>query len=148
MNVRRLTATFTLVCFAMVYTTQEARAAAASDHSMPRASLHDAVRASHQRSVDSRRAVNEVLASSDVKAELLRLGLTPEKLTKRIAQLSDQEIAALHRQLMPEGQQVKPAGLSTGAIVAIICASVGGALLMIWAIVWATEEVYKPYYYY
>jgi hypothetical protein len=140
-----MTAMFTLVCFAMVYTTQDARAAVPSDHSMPRASLHDTVKASHQRAVDARQAVSQILTRPDVKAGLLQIGLTPEKLDKRIAQLSDQEIASLQQQLMPEGQQVKPAGLSTGAIVAIVCAGVAGMVILLWISMSAVDDVYDDY---
>jgi hypothetical protein len=44
--------------------------------------------------------------------------------------------------------QSAPAGLSTGAILAIVFAGIGASILLIWLLIEAEEDIYDDYYYY
>lgn len=153
---KRIVAMVTLVCFMMVFTVPSVRAAVpegqdhgrsvatAVTHTVTPAQLHQAVRVSHEQAVAARDSVAGFLARPDVRTQLRRVGLAPERVASRVAALNDEEILRLQHQIMAADLQNSPAGLSTGAIIAIVAVSVGGALLLLWILV-HEEDLY--YYY-
>lgn len=57
--------------------------------------------------------VDELLARADVQAELIRFGVDPVQAGQRVAALSDEEVARLHRQV----ESMAAGGSVVGAVV-------------------------------
>ena len=126
---RRAVAVVTLVLFVFTFSMQNV--ALASDvHGASAAQLHQAVQTSHARVAEARKAMDGLLARTDVQNQIRRVGVAPDKLRARVAMLTDTEILKLHDQVMTPGMQQRSAGLSQGAIIAIVAAGVGGAILL------------------
>jgi len=144
MTIRSATAMVTLVSFALVVPAQDVRAATAAGpaHSVTRTALHQAVQSSHTQAVEARTLVNQFMARPEVQKQLKRIGVAPDRLMAKVATLSDDEIARLQQQVMAADLQAAPAGLSSGAIVAIVLVSVGAAVAILLIAYYATDEYY------
>ena len=142
MRLRRPVAAATVCAFVFTFSAQTL--CAADTHSVTSAQLHQAVQASHARAVTARKAMDDLLARPDVQSQMLHVGLAPSKVRAQVAMLGDTEIVRLHQQMMTANQQQAPAGLSSGAIVAIVAVSVGGLIVLYW-LAWHT--VNDIYYY-
>jgi hypothetical protein len=94
----------------------------------------------------ARELVNQLMARPDVQKQLRRVGVAPAQMAASVARLSDEEVLRLQQQVMAAELQGAPAGLSTGAIIAIVCAGVGGLILLTWLLIESTED--DLYYYY
>ena len=155
--IRRVVARVTLVCFVVMLSGQSVRAAVAEDrvpadtstaanaHSVTRTELHVAVQTFHGQTVAARKSVNDFLARPDVRTQIRRVGLAPDRVMSRVAMLSDEEILRLQQQVMTADLQKTPAGLSSGAIIAIVAVAVGGSLLLLWLLVQEAESAYYLY---
>ena len=117
----------------------------ASTHSVTTADLHRAVQISHEQASAVRNSLNAFLARPDVKSQMSRIGIGPEKVASHVARLSDQELGRVQQQLMAVDLQLTPAGISKGAIVAI---AVGGGVLLILVVVLAVLAADEGIYYY
>jgi len=150
MTIRRVAAMVTLISFVLVFPARDVCAATADGrgpvHSVSRTALHQSVQSSHARAVEARALVNQFMARSDVQKQLKRVGVAPAQMTARVATLSDDEVLRLQQHVMAAELQSAPAGLSTGAIIAIVCAGVGGLILLTWLLIESAEE--DGYYYY
>jgi hypothetical protein len=143
MKMRAAVSLVTMVAFFFLVSTQDLRAAEALKtqvHSISQADLHGAVLASQKRANEARKSVQELMARSDVKTQIQRMGFSTEKVSTRVASLSDAEIVKLHSQLMKADLQNGTAGLSGAAIALIIIAAVAGTILLLALLYWLAEE--------
>ncbi|MFN3586506.1 MAG: PA2779 family protein [Moraxellaceae bacterium] len=76
-------------------------------------STHEALTVAEAQDGTARRAVTDLLARADVQAELVRYGVSPDMAARRVADMSDAEVATLHGRL---GDTPAGAGV-VGAIV-------------------------------
>lgn len=136
MTVRRVAATVTLISFTLVFPARDVCAASTDGrgpvHSVSRTALHQSVQSSHARAADARALVSQFMARPDVQKQLKRVGVTPAHMAARVAALSDDEVVRLQQQVMASEMQSTPAGLGTGAILAIVFAGIGGSILLLW----------------
>jgi hypothetical protein len=150
MTIRRVAAIVTLISFVLVFPARDVCAATADGkapvHSVSRTALHQSVQSSHARVAGARELVNQLMARPDVQKQLRRVGVAPAQMAASVARLSDEEVLRLQQQVMAAELQGAPAGLSTGAIIAIVCAGVGGLILLTWLLIESTED--DLYYYY
>jgi len=152
MAVRRMAAILTLISFVFVFPARDVCAATADGrgpvHSVSRTTLHQSVQSSHARVMEARALVGQFMARPDVQKQLKRAGIAPAKMAATVAALSDEEIVRLQKHVMTADLQSAPAGLSTGAILAIVFAGIGASILLIWLLIEAEEDIYDDYYYY
>jgi hypothetical protein len=149
MTMRRVAAVVTLISFVLVFPARDVCAATAGGqgpvHSVSRTALHQSVQSSHARVAEARALVNQFMARPDVQKQLKRVGVPPAQMTARVAALSDEEIVRLQQHVMAADLQSAPAGLSTGAILAIVFAGIGGLILLTWLLIEAADEEYYWY---
>lgn len=106
-QLRRLFSIFLIVTFANVTLIQTVHAALISTEQVARAVAVEQGHSSHERLAD-------LLARSDVQAQLERLGVSAEDASKRIAALTDEEATLLAQQI-----DNAPAGGIIGAILLV-----------------------------
>jgi hypothetical protein len=144
MIVRRGLAALVLVSVFFAYSTIDLQAA--DKHVVSQEQLHQAVLYSdHQISLE-RKAVQDFIDRPEVQAQFKAMRLSPEKL--KAAMLSDKEIQTIHQQIMTWDAQKNTAGLSKGAIVAIVLGGVAILALVIYLAVRAVDETVDDYDYY
>jgi glucose-6-phosphate isomerase len=150
MTIRRVAAMVTLISFVMVFPARDVCAATTDGqgpgHSVSRTALHQSVQSSHVRVTEARALVNQFMARPDVQKQLRRAGIAPARMAATVAALSDEEIVRLQQHVMTADLQGAPAGLSTGAILAIVFAGIGGSILLLWLLIEAEEDLYDDYY--
>ena len=117
----------------------------ASTHSVTTAELHRAVQISHEQAAAVRDSLQAFLARPDVKSQMSRIGIGSEKVAAQVARLSDAELGGVQQQLMAADLQLTPAGISRGAIVAIV---VGAVLLFVGVILFINLVLLKDTGYY
>jgi hypothetical protein len=149
MTMRRVAAVVTLISFVLVFPARDMCAATpdgqAPVHSVSRTALHQSVQSSHARVAEARALVNQFMARPDVQKQLKRVGVPPAQMAAQVAALSDQEIVRLQQHVMAADLQSAPAGLGTGAILAIVFAGIGGMILLTWLLIESAEEDYYWY---
>jgi hypothetical protein len=128
MNTRRCLSVFVLLAVFFAYTTMDLQAAALQAPNTPHAvssqDLHRAVQASDVQATANRKAVQDFFARPGVAAQIQHLGVAPDRISSSVAMLSDSEVLHLNQQLMAIDLQKETAGLSKGAIVAIVLGGV------------------------
>ena len=146
MSLRKLIAAVTMV--ALVSTGIAPAAFAAETRSVSSAQMHQAIRASQSRVASARVSLDQLLQAPRVQQQLRSAGLAPDAVRARVARLSDAEIVRLEAQVMPDGLQSATAGLSSGAIVAIVIAGVVTIAACLYVIYKAAEDINDNDYYY
>lgn len=145
MNMKRCLSVFVLLAVFFTYTTLDLQAAAlqtpVAPHAVSSQDLHQAVQTSALQTNANRKTVQEFLARPGVVAQIQRVGMTPEQVSSRVAMLNDSELLRLNQQIMAMDLQKETAGLSSGAIVAIVLAGVAGLALIIWLEVRAIDDM-------
>ena len=119
---------------------------AARTHAISSAALHQTVQLSHQQASEARKSVQAFLSRDEVRTQIQRLGLAPEKLMTQVSMLSDNDLARLQKQIMSVDLQKETAGLSGAAIALIVIAGVAGLAILIWLAAREADE--HGYYYY
>jgi len=153
MKVRAVLSLITLTAVLIMYSTQDLRAAgaAASEsanrvHAVSSAGLHEAVLVSQQQADEARKTLQSFLARPDVRTQIQRFGLSPEKVENRLAMLSDADLLRLQNQIMSADMQKGTAGLSGAAIALIVIAAVGGVILLLVLLYYLADD--ESIYYY
>jgi len=140
MTFRGIASLFTLIVFLSATTTRDLRAADASrscqtgGHAVSRAELHQTVRTAHEQADRARKAVQDFLSRQDVKDLIHGIGMSPDQVSARAALLSDAEMLRLYQQTMSVALQEETAGLSKGAIWAIVIIGIIATILINWAL--------------
>ncbi len=138
---KRVVTVVTLALFVVTFSMQNI--ALASDvHGATAAQLHQAVQTSHARVLQARQAMDNLLGRPVVQAQLRHAGVSPDKVRARVAMLSDSELLKLHTQVMAPGLQQKSAGLTRGAIIAIVFAGVAGVVILSIVLTEAINDAY------
>lgn len=106
-KIKRLLSALLIVSFSSVSMVQSVQAAMVSTEQVAQA-------AAAQQAGDSHARLNDMLARADVQSELQRYGLTEDQARERIAALTDEEAAALVKQV-----DDAPAGGIIGAILLV-----------------------------
>jgi hypothetical protein len=145
MSFRKVISTVTVV--ALVSTGVVPAAFAAEVRGVSPAQMHQAVRASEVRAAAARASLDQLLQAPRIQQQLRSAGLAPDVVRAQVARLSDAEIARLEAQVMPDGLQAATAGLSSGAIVAIVIAGVATIALCVYVIYKAADDINNDYYY-
>ena len=135
MHLRMIFAAVTGIAFLLMISTQDLRAAEATNpgsgerlHVVAKAELHGAVVASSAEVATARQSVQDFLARSEVRTQIERIGFEPADVSSRVALLSDSEILRLQSQVMSADQQIRTAGMPGWAIVVI---AVGATLVVL-----------------
>ena len=102
--------------------------------------LHQVVQESHRRGLEARRSVEGFLARPEVRNQIRNLGISSETLAARVALLSEADVLRLNDRIMASDLQNAPAGLSSGAIVAIVLIAVAGGILLLWLLIEEADE--------
>jgi hypothetical protein len=152
MKVRGILSIITVIAVFFMYSTQDLRAAAANNqaqtartHAVSHSDLHQAVQASQQQANQARKSVQDFLARSEVRTQIQRLGIAPEKLMTQVAMLSDSDILHLQKQVMSADLQKQTSGLGAAAIVLIVIGGVAAMVLILYILYRASDE--NIYYY-
>jgi len=126
----------TLIVFLAAAFTQDLRAADAvrqvrTDlHLVSGPELHKTVQAAESRAREARAGMRALLDRTEVSSQIRRMGLNPDRLAAQLAALSDAEVLRLHQQTMNAELQGEAAGLSKGAIWAIVLAGIAATILI------------------
>jgi hypothetical protein len=126
----------TLIVFVGTAFTHDLRAADAGGQSQTEVrlvsglDLHKSVQAAESRAREARAGMRAFLARTEVSSQIRRMGLSPDRLAAQLATLSDAEILRLHQQTMNAKLQGEAAGLSKGAIWAIVLAGIAATILI------------------
>ena len=124
----------------------ENQARAAGMHAISTSALHQTVQTSQRQAAEARKSVQAYLSRDDVRSQIQRLGLAPEKLMAQVSMLGDDDLARLQKQIMGADMQKETAGLSGAAIALIVIGGVALLAILIWIAARAAEE--GGYYYY
>jgi hypothetical protein len=119
---------------------------AADTRSLTSARMHQAVQDTRVQASDARRAMDQLLQTGPIQAQIRRVGMSPDAIRAKVAALDDAEIVRLQAQVMPKGLQQNTSGLSSGAIVAIVVAGVAGIVIFYWILLREVDDVYNYSY--
>jgi len=126
----------TLIVFVAAAFTQDLRAAdavgqiRADVHLVSGPDLHKSVQAAESGAREVRAGMRAFLARTEVSSQIRRMGLNPDRVAAQLAALSDAEVLRLHQQTMNAELQGEAAGLSKGAIWAIVLAGIAATILL------------------
>lgn len=98
------------------------------------------VEASNQRTNATRESVQEFFTRSEIRAQIQRFGFAPDRISSHVAMLSDAELNQLNQQLMAMNVQKGAAGLSKGAIWAIVLGGIALIAIVTWLEVRAIDD--------
>lgn len=147
MNLRSILSIITMIAFFLLCSTQDLQAAAAADqaqmartHAVSQSDLHQAVQASQQQANAALKSVQDFLARPEVKAQIQRVGIAPDKLTAQVAMLSNSDLLRLQKQIMGADLQRETAGLSGAAIALIVIGGVAALVLLLYVLYKASED--------
>jgi hypothetical protein len=150
MLAKRILSVVVLVAMFSMYTTNDLQAAAiqtsTSSHAVSSQELHQAVQASNQQTKANRKSVQDFFARPEVNAQIKRIGVSPEKLASSVSMLSESDLQSLNQQIMSMDQQKATAGLSKGAIWAIVLGGSALLAIVIWLNYRAVDEINDSYY--
>jgi hypothetical protein len=119
---------------------------AADTRSLSSSKMHKAVQDTRVQASDARRAMDQLLQTAPIQTQIRRVGMSPDVIRAKVAALDDVEIVRLQAQVMPKGLQQNTAGLSSGAIVAIVVAGVAGIVIFYWILLREVDEAYDYSY--
>lgn len=142
MIAKRCLSVFVLLAVFFAYSTVDLQAASPQAPNAPHAvssqDLHQAVKTADVQANADRKAVQDYFSRAGIAATIQRVGMTQEQVSSRVAMLSDTELQSLNRQIMAMDLQKETAGLSGGAIAAIVIAAVAGgvALSLLYYYLW------------
>ena len=100
-------------------------------HAVTSVALHHAVQEAHSEGAATRTSLTTYLARPDVRDQITGVGLAPDEVAARLAELSDVELARLQQQLMSDELKSTTAGLSAGATIVLVVAIVATAALLV-----------------